>query len=249
MPGKPVVYEELTAPEVKKMIDGGMDMAIFPVGATEQHGPHLPLNVDTLIPVKIALGVSAETGVPVFPSLAYGQSSSHAGLPATLSLRPETFQKIVEEISEWAYDTGFRRILYLSGNLPNLPPLTCAILNLRMKCPEIRLKALNWWDITPELSKKMFSDSTCGLPHGNIVETSVLRYFRDDLVDMSEAKAIPGRDQKLFFYYLLKQISRSGHCGDPSVSTPELGEELYRMAVEGLIPLVKAARTEEPPGY
>ena len=56
MPGRPVVNEELTAPEVKKMIEGGMDMAIMPVGATEQHGPHLPLNVDTLIPEKIELG-------------------------------------------------------------------------------------------------------------------------------------------------------------------------------------------------
>ena len=249
MLGRSVVYEELTAPEVKKMIEGGVDLAIMPVGATDQHGPHLPLNVDTLIPEKIAHGVSVETGVPVYPSLAYGRSSSHGGLPATLSLRPETFQKIVKEVSEWAHDTGFRRILYLSGNLPNLPPLTCAILNLRMKCSEIRLKALNWWDITSELSKKMFGDSTCGLPHGNIVVTSVLRFFRDDLVDMSEAKAIPGRDQNLFFYYLLKQISRSGHCGDRSVSTPELGGELYWMVVEGLIPQVKAARTEEPPGY
>lgn len=249
MPGRPVIYEELTAPEVKRMIDGGMDMAIMPVGATEQHGPHLPLNVDTLIPEKIARGVSAETGVFVFPSLAYGQSSSHSGLPATLSLRPETFQKIVEEVSEWAYETGIRRLLYLSGNLPNLPPLTCAILNLRLKCPEIRLKALNWWDITPELSQTMFGDSTCGLPHGNVVETSVTRYFRDDLVDMSKAKTVGGRGQKLFFYYLLKQISRSGHCGDPSVSTPELGEKLYRMAVEGLVPLVRSALKEEPPGY
>jgi len=83
MTGKPVIYEELSAVQVKEMIDGGMDMAIMPIGATEQHGPHLPLNVDTLIPDRMARDVSAETGIPVFPSFAYGQSSSHAGFPAT----------------------------------------------------------------------------------------------------------------------------------------------------------------------
>ena len=79
MTGKPIIYEELTAVQVKEMIDGGMDMAIMPIGATEQHGPHLPLNVDTLIPDRMAREVSAESGIPVFPSFAYGQSSSHAG--------------------------------------------------------------------------------------------------------------------------------------------------------------------------
>lgn len=249
MAGKPVIYEELTAPEVRAMIDGGMDMAILPIGATEQHGPHLPLCVDSLIPGKIALGVSAETGVPVFPLFSYGQSSSHTGLPATLSLKPETFQRVAEEIGEWAYATGFRRLLFLSGNLPNLPPLTCAILNLKQTCPELRAKALNWWDITPELSSRMFGDATCGLPHGNIVETSVLRYFRDDLVDMDQATPVEGSDPPLFFYYLLKEITKSGHCGDPSGSTVAIGEELYRKAVEGLVPQIRAALTEEPPGY
>ena len=249
MSGNPVILEELSAPQIKEMIEGGMDMAIMPVGATEQHGPHLPLNVDTLIPERIAHAVSAETGVPVFPSMAYGQSSTHAGLGATLSLRPETFQKVMEEVGEWAYFSGFRRLLYLSGNLPNLPPLTCAILNLGFKYPDLRLKALQWWDITPELSQKMFGDSTCGLPHGALAETSMLRYFRDDLVDMSQAKDVGGGDQKLFFYYLLEKITRSGHCGNPSVATKEIGEALCRTAVEELVRLVNDARTEEPPGF
>ena len=249
MTGKPIIYEELTAIQVKEMIDGGMDMAIMPIGATEQHGPHLPLNVDTLIPDRMAREVSAESGIPVFPSFAYGQSSSHAGFPATLSLRPETFQKVMEEIGEWAYETGFRRLVFLNGNLPNHPPLTCAILNLRIKFPDFRLRVLNWWDITPQLSKRIMSDSTCGFPHGNVVETSVMRYLRDDLVDMAQATEVGGRDRSVFFFYLLKQISQSGHCGDPSVSTKELGEELYRMAVDAMVPMVKAALTEEPPGY
>ena len=106
----------------------------------------------------------------------------------------------MEEIGEWAYETGFRRLVFLNGNLPNYPPLTCAILNLRIKLPDFRLRVLNWWDITPELSKRTMSDSTCGFPHGNVVETSVMRYLRDDLVDMAQATEVGGRDQSVFFF-------------------------------------------------
>jgi creatinine amidohydrolase len=244
---RPVIYDELTAPAVKALIDSGMEMAIMPTGATEQHGPHLPLNVDYLCAYRIALGVSAETGVPVLPALPFGHSGGHSGFPATLSLRPETFQRVVEEIAEWAYDTGFRRLLFLNGHLPNLPPLSCAVVNLRVRHPDYKVQAMSWWDITPELQKRMYGDSSYGLPHGNIVETSIMRYFRDDLVDMSKATRVEGRGQKLFFYYLLRQLSHTGHMGDPSGSTGALGEELYRMAVDGLVPQIKAALVEEPP--
>ena len=85
------------------------------------------------------------------------------------------------------------------------------------------------------------------MPHGNIVETSIMRYFRDDLVDMTKAKKVGGKGKTLFFYYLLRQVSLSGHGGDPSGATVELGEELYRMAVDGLVPLIEKALAEEPP--
>lgn len=247
MAGKAVVYDELSWPAAKALIDGGMRMAIVPTGATEQHGPHLPLNVDYLCAYRIALGVSEETGIPVFPALPFGHSGGHAGLPATLSLRPETFQKVIEELCEWAYDTGFRKILFLNGHLPNIAPLQCAITNLCVAHPDFRLRALSWWDITTDLQKMMYGDSSYGFPHGNIVETSMLRYFRDDLVDMSKAVKIEGRDKKMFFAYLLRKLSKTGHMGDPSGSTVELGEKLYRMAVDGLVPQIREALVEEPP--
>jgi creatinine amidohydrolase/Fe(II)-dependent formamide hydrolase-like protein len=74
-----------------------------------------------------------------------------------------------------------------------------------------------------------------------------MRYLRDDLVDMSKATSVPGQGKKLFFSYLLRNITRTGHLGDPSASTVELGEKLYRMAVDGLASQLKSARTEVPP--
>ena len=172
----------------RELVENGMDMVIMPTGATEQHGPHLPMNVDYLVAYRIALGVSERTGVPVLPPLPIGHSSGHEGIPGTLSLSPETFQKVVEEIAEGVYTTGFRRLLFLNGHLPNIHPLNCAAVNLRVRHPDFKLQALSWWDITPGIQKKFYGDESYGIPHGNIVETSIMRYFRDDLVDMTKGQ-------------------------------------------------------------
>jgi len=119
--------------------------------------------------------------------------------------------------------------------------------NLLVARPDFQLKALNWWDITPELQKNMFGDNSYGFPHGNIVESALMRYLRDDLVDMKKATPVPGQGKKLFFSYLMRNISREGHLGNPSTSTVELGEKLYRMAVDGLSAQLEAARKEKPP--
>lgn len=242
-----LIYDELTSPEIKKLVDGGMEMAIMPTGATEQHGPHLPLSVDYLCAYRIALGVSAETGIPVFPALPYGHSGGHRGFPGTLSLRPETFQSVIEDIAEWAYATGFRRLLFLNGHLLNEASLANAVANLRGRFEDFKLAVITWWDITPELQAQFHADRNCGMGHGNVVETSLMRHFRDDLVRMEHARPAEGRREKYFFYYLIKQLSRVGYMGDPSRATPELGEKLYRMAVDGLVPRIRAALKEEPP--
>jgi creatinine amidohydrolase/Fe(II)-dependent formamide hydrolase-like protein len=142
---------------------------------------------------------------------------------------------------------GFRQLVILNGHLPNIYPLQCAVTNLIVAHPDFQLKALNWWDITPELQKHMFGDNGYGFPHGNIVETALMRYLRDDLVDMSRSVAVPGQGKRLFYSYLIRNITRTGHLGDPTKATVELGETLYRMAVDGLSQQITAAREERPP--
>lgn len=244
---KPVIFDEMTHAEVSALIERGMTMAIMPTGATEQHGLHLPLLVDYFLAHRIALGVSTNTGIPVFPPLPFGHSGNHSGFPATLSLRPETFQQVAEEICEWAYDTGFRKLLFLSGNLPNVPPLQSAIVNVLRRTPDMQIRAMNWWDITPELQAMFYGDESYGRCHGNIVETAIMRYFRDDLVKMDKSYAHPGKGVRLFFHYMHKDVSRDGHQGDPTGATPELGERIYRMAVDGLSEQVKRALVETKP--
>lgn len=244
---KPVKFDELNTFTLQALIDGGMRTAILPTGATEQHGSHLPLCLDYVCAERIALGVSEKTGVPVFPALPFGHSGAHVGFPGNLSLRPETFQRVIEELAQWSYDMGFRQLIFLNGHLPNLFPLQCAVTNLMVANSDFQLKALNWWDISPELQKHMFGDNSFGFPHGNLAETALMRYLRDDIVDMSKATPIAGQNKKLFWSYLMRGISRTGHLGDPRPATAEFGGRLYQLAVDGLSEQLIAARSETAP--
>ena len=119
--------------------------------------------------------------------------------------------------------------------------------NLRARHEDLKVAVITWWDITPEIQAQFHGDENCGMGHGNVVETSMIRHFRDDLVHMDKARPFKGRREKYFFYYLIRQLSDVGYMGDPSRATREMGDEIYRKAVDGLVRQVEMARQEEPP--
>lgn len=247
MTSNAVVLDELSHPAVKHLVDSGMDMVILPVGAVEQHSLHLPLNVDYVIVDEIARAASSRTGVPVLTPLPYGHSSNHRGFPGTFSLRPETFQRIVEELCDWIYDTGFRRLLILNGNLPNQFPLQCAIANVGGKYRDLRLRALNWWDIDAELRGWFANDESFGRCHANLAETAMMLHLRPRLVDMSKAYDMPGHGERPFFHYPHAAVSRDGHQGDPTPATPEMGRRMFDHAADKLAALLESALVERVP--
>src|SRR5207249_1950386 len=114
----PVLWERLTWEEIEALRRSGMEMTILPVGSTEQHGPHLSLEIDPRSAVQVAQAVSAATGVPVLPSLAYGCSLGHSRRwPGTIALSPHTLIDLVAEIGDWVIGAGFRRLLLLNGHV------------------------------------------------------------------------------------------------------------------------------------
>lgn len=246
---KPVLLEELAHPAVKALVDGGMDMAIMPIGAVEQHSLHLPLNVDHFLANEVAKGVSALTGVPLLPAMPYGHSSNHVTFPGTFSLRPETFQQVIEELGFWTYACGFRKMLFVNGNLPNQFPMQCAIANLVTAHPDFRLRMLSWWDIHPDIRTWFTTDESFGRCHGNVAETAMMLHLRPDLVDMSKTYPMPGKGVRPFFHYPHALVSKDGHQGDPTQATPEMGARFFSLAVGTLAEQVRGALRESAPQW
>lgn len=123
-----------TTPEVRlerlwgqAVADGGFDKAILPIGATEYHGPALPYFTDTLAAETFAEAFARELGgTLVLPPIAYGVSHHHLAWPWTLSLRPDTLARVVQDVGESLLHHGIRRLLIVSAHDGNPAPATVA---------------------------------------------------------------------------------------------------------------------------
>ena len=114
------LLEELTWPAVAALIDEGHDLALLPVGATEQHGRHLPLSTDSEIAAAVCREASLRTGVPVLPTVQIGSSGAHTEKwPGTLSLPPRLLVDVVVELARWIRAAGFRKLLVVNAHVGN----------------------------------------------------------------------------------------------------------------------------------
>jgi creatinine amidohydrolase len=243
-------WDLLTASEIGAIVAGGMDMAVLPVGATEQHGPHLATGCDTISPEEIAWRISERTGIVVLPSLAYGISLGHRDRwPGTLSLHPQTFMQVIVEIGRWVVASGFTKFVMLNGNGPNQPGLECARIQLRYEFPECRFRVLSLFDCSPRVRDYYFADAAD--IHANRGETALLLHVRPDGVRLDQAideeDVTPGK----FFSYDMPRTTASGVVGRPTLASAAEGAKLSDMLVEDLGALLQAALAEEwpvPPG-
>lgn len=243
-------WELMTSTEISAMLSSGMDTAILPVGATEQHGPHLATGCDTLSPERIAWLVSAKTGVPVLPAIAYGVSLGHThNWPGTLSVTPQTLITLVLEISKWAVASGIRRLIFLNGNGPNIPPLECARIQLRHDFPEARFRVVSLFDISKRVTAHYFIDGED--IHANRGETSLLMHLLPEAVRpemaVDEEDVTPG----LVFSYDMTRTTKSGVVGKARDASAEDGKKLADMLVDDFVGLLEKALVEPwpvPPG-
>jgi len=241
-----VRWERLTWEQVAAVRDAGCDLCVLPVGATEQHGPHLPLDVDTLTAESVALGASALTGVPVLPVLPYGCSLGHSSRwPGTLSLRPETLSAILLQIAEWVRSAGFRRLIVLNAHVTNWAPLRCGLENIRHQWPDLRIGIINVWDLSAEIHTRYHHDAANF--HANEAETSLSLHLRPATVRLDRAVDEADRSQGCCFSYRVDQESRTGTVGQPSAATSASGAALHALLVRAFADHLQRARIEHPP--
>jgi creatinine amidohydrolase len=248
MTSKPILWDELTWTEIEELTKK-VPMAILPVGATEQHGPHLPLSTDTLQVYEVAKRASALTGVPVLPPLAIGLSQSHGKFPGTVWVRSETMIRFLTEICHSLYQSGIRKFFLLNGHMYNLWVLQCVRDNLRCDFDDLQCTAVNYF-LTAET--RFAEDAPMRKHiHGNYGETCQVLAIRPDLVQMDQA--VNEDDFYTMFDHRFDQISRSGVIGrNASGATAEEGAkmlEAFGLAVADLVQKGLQEPIRFPGGY
>lgn len=196
-------------------------LLIVPLGATEQHGPHLPLETDTII--AAALAARAGAGAVLAPALPYGSSGEHQAFPGTLSIGQSAVETLLVELVRSATGT-FERILLLCAHGGNAEPVARAVARLRAEGRDVR-------DWSPAAVWR-------GDAHAGHVETSVMLALRPEMVAMGRAAAGNTAPLGSLMGALreggVQAVSGSGVLGDPSRASAAAGAALLQRAAAAL---------------
>jgi creatinine amidohydrolase len=245
------LMEEMTWPEAAAAARANMPV-VLAMGSTEQHGPHLPLNTDVLIPMAIASEASKQVALVISAPVRFGAMSrplSGGGetFPGTLSLRANTLIATIHEVLSGLARTGFRRICLQNWHYENAAFLWEACDLTVAHHPDVRMLILE--NPFPELSDadlaEIFPKGFPGwdVEHASIIETSLMYVIRPDLVrkdkiadDQAERHpawdVVPAPPQF---------IPKSGVLWHPTEASEDIGRRVLRMCADHL---VKAMRTE-----
>ncbi|MCE0744961.1 creatininase [Acetobacter sicerae] len=193
-----VKLAELTWPDFAARVAEN-PVVFLPIGATEQHGPHLPLNVDQVLPTAVAERVAEKVGGLVAPTLPYGYKSqprSGGGehFPGTIGLDANTLTLVIRDIVCRLAHHGVKRIVLVNGHFENAWPavegLDLAMRDVRRDGIEgLTAMRLEYWDFVERATlDRLFPEGFPGteLEHASLLETSLMLLVRDDLVDMSK---------------------------------------------------------------
>lgn len=246
---QPVRIEHLAWPEIAELRGKNGGLLLLPLGATEQHGPHLPVAMDTLLAEAVCDAASAATGVPVMSALRYTVSQGHTPKwPGTFSLRHETFIATLRDIAAWAVATGWKRLLLVNAHFGNDAPARVAVDQLRLAyLGKLQIGLIHVFQLSEGIRETYKSDADD--LHANRAETSLMLHLHPGLVHADRLKDAddPDRTKGTVFSYPVAQTSPNGVTGTPSEATSQEGASLFDEMVHALVEKIIAGVTEEPP--
>lgn len=250
-------FIDLTAAEVAALPSD--TVAVLPLGAIEQHGPHLPVSTDYVAATEAAtaaVSLAAST-VPVvlLPGLAYTKSDEHHHFPGTIWLSWDTLMRTLVDIGRSLHTSGITRLLFVNGHGGN------SALG-QVACREIR-KRFGLRTFFAHLSIPADQGGTGSAAgeygmgvHGGHGETSLMLHLRPDLVKMDLAvRRVPehltgyeliGFGKPVSFGWLSDDFGPDGHIGDPTGATAEHGKAVFEAAVTRLAAVIAEAHRFTP---
>ena len=233
-------------------------MVLLPIGAIEQHGPHLPVDTDICGSYESAKEVSRRRAYAlVAPPVWWGVSGAHRDFPGLLTLQPTTFQVLLEDLCDSMVDQGFEKIALIVGHASNKPIVQTFVSQYRER-RRISLLQVNYVNLAGEVFGRIRKSDLGGAAHAGELETSLQMHLRPGVIDI---KSAPVRyiDAKRDFGlsasmkdmfkageasvgWDLKTSFPEGVMGDPTVATADTGRQVFETIVEKLCAIIDEYR-------
>ncbi|GLZ53944.1 creatininase family protein [Actinomycetospora sp. NBRC 106378] len=246
-----MLFTELTGPQVAALDPD--TVAVLPLGAIEQHGPHLPVSTDWVTASSAARAAVEAAGVPAIelPGLAVAKSDEHCRFPGTIWLSWDTLMRTLVDYGESLAMCGLTRLLFVNGHGGN------SALG-QVACRELR-RRFGLRTFFSHLSVPADQGGTTSAPdeygmgiHGGHGETSLMLHLRPDLVHLELAERRVPEDLRTFrhigfgkpvsFGWLTDDFGPDGYVGDPTGATAEHGKAVFDAAVGRLVEVIAEAR-------
>ncbi len=233
----------LRAPEIAELL-GERTILVQPLGAVEQHGPHLPLHTDLLIAEAVATAAVERVGEEVdawlLPALAYTKSNEHAWSPGTIWLSAQTLLAVLDDLGRCVAMTPARRLVFLNGHGGN--SALVGVANRELRLHHGLMTFLTHPFVPPDQGGTSPGDEAGMGVHGGTDETSIVLHLAPELVDLGPAaRRVPEHlaanryvrfGGPVAFGWLSNDFADDGVIGDPTAATAERGKELFEAAVE-----------------
>lgn len=249
-------WENLTRDEIAK-IDKSKAVVLLPTGATEQHGPHLPVGTDSIILSSLidefVKNQSFDDGSLIFaPQLFIGKSNEHMGFAGTLTFGTQTYYSLLHDIAGAIAKSGFKKLVLLNSHGGNTDMLNMISRDLRIDFG-LDVFVFDWW-FTPFWNKGLEGlkqSGTYGVFHACELETSLMLHIRPETVHMELAvdedpvESLRDNDYVTILGpytagWKTSDVTKSGVIGAPTYATAEKGKKLFDYAVKELKNIITA---------
>jgi len=246
-------FAYLTWTNVQAMPNKENVVMIQPIGAIEQHGPHLPLAVDAAIGMAVLGKALAQlpSSIPAYalPCLYYGKSNEHWHFPGTVTLSAQTLMATLTEVGESVYRAGFRKLVWMNSHGGQPQVLEIVARDLHQRYPDFVVLPLFTWRV-PNIAGDLLTTKERALGiHAGDAETSLLLSILPDQVQMEKAvaeypHALPddsllSMEGNLPFAWVTRDVSESGVIGDPLTATKEKGDRILASLSEGWVKVIQ----------
>lgn len=237
-------------PAVESALENGNRTAIVAVGSIEQHGPHLPLNMDTLDGDELSRRIALELGDAIAaPTIRPGCSGHHMAFPGTITVPPETLMDVIRAYCRSLDEHGFKYIALVPTHGRNFGPVKTVAPEIARKIDAAMIPLADLDEHMQLLNEGL---GRAGIEyeqdviHAGAAETAMVLAIDDDLVKMDALES--GPEGELSPARLLsegfKSITENGVLGDPTEATAEAGEAIIETVVETYVEHIKTERRE-----